>query len=160
MKIVIMRCIIIAAILCVSVFIRATHAAPSKIHSMIPGPVLQAESQTESSTIAMAQGILNFITDLLSWDGNNINNSGGSLEQTPSSEGGTGSKKDELHNKRIAMSNVLPNMLYNLYSSMIHDAKLLQYEFDSVGKFGWKDSNSGTPQTSTSYPKKAKQYDY
>ena len=104
-----MRCIIIAAILCVSVFIRATHAAPSKIHSMIPGPVLQAESQRESSTIAMAQGILNFITDLLSWDGNNINNSGGSLEKTPSSES----------------SNVLPNNIrYYLESLMIHDAKL------------------------------------
>ena len=136
---------IISAILCMNVFI-TTHAAPSKIHTIIPGPVFQAGSLTESSTTAIAQSILNFITGLLSVDRNNINNSGESLEPTPSSKGGKGSKKDELHNKRISMSYVIPNVLYYLDSLKTHDAKLRQYETELAGKFGWKGSNDDTPQ--------------
>ena len=53
-----------------------------------------------------------------------------------------------------------PNVLYYLNSLMTRDAKLRQYKIDSAENFGWKYSNSDTPQTSTSYPRKAKQDGY
>ena len=135
-----------------SVFI-TIHATPIKIDRTIPGSVLQLQAESQSSTIA--QAVLDFITDLFSTDRNNINNSGESHEKTPSSESGKGSTSVK---KRFTYLN--PNVLYYLDSLMTRDAKLRRYKIDSAENFGWKYSNSDTPQTSTSYPRKVKQDGY
>jgi hypothetical protein len=91
-----------------------TRAAPTETGNNIIVSALQTEVQS-----SIARAVLDFITDNLSSSAPVNNDSGGSHEvkQAPTSE-----------NERVQDDKIPYNMLYYLYSSIYHDAKLYNYE--------------------------------